>query len=205
MAIWALCSSSNCDYQLRLHDRVSGVSIPTPLCCPKCDAFLVTYCPACQFPILGTLKPNPLQRCGVCSCDVRRVFVRSNYPRWLTYDRLDSLNHPDWLAPAIKRTDGVSFYLSLAEMARRSYKDDSLKVLLAGFWYVQYDTPDRIDSVTVLLTRPPRFFAVLESQLRHTADLLAARLADGSLLSAEYEFDGEDLSKRQAQPAMALA
>ena len=107
------------------------------------------------------------------------------------------------MTPAIRRSDG-SFYLALAGLPRRSRKDDVASNLLAVFWYVQVSNPETIESFTVRLTRPPCFFAVVESQLRHAADMLAARLAGGSPLFGDYEFDGEHLVETQSL-AMSLA
>ncbi len=132
----------------------------------------------------------------MCNCDMRRAFGRSIYPRWLTRDQLAKLAPADWMTPAIKRSDG-SFYLALACMHRKQSNDDVASNLSAVFRYVRASTPETIESVTVCLTRQPRYFSVLESQLRHVADLLATRLRDGSLLLGGYEFDGEDFVQLQ--------
>lgn len=200
MSIWAMCSSRLCGYKLSLQDTVNGVSIPTPPCCPNCD--LMTYCPECGFPILASL--NPKDRCEVCNCDMRRAFARSNYPRWLTHDQMSRMT-PAQMTPAIRRSDG-SFYLVLADLPRRARKDDVSSNLLAEFWYVRDCAADTIESVIVHLTRPPRYFAVVESQLRHVADSLAASLSEGSpLLSNDYEFDGEQLTELCPTIMSALA
>lgn len=133
-----------------------------------------------------------------------RAVAQSICPRWLTHERLARLTPAHWMTPAIRRCD-ESFYLALADLPRLgSYKDAVVLSLSAEFCYVRASNPETIESVTVRLTRPPGYFAVLESQLRKIADLLASRLRDGSLLLDEYEFDGEDFVESQ-WPAMSLA
>lgn len=201
MSLWAICSSSLCVYRIQLQDAVKGTSVPTPSSCPTCDSFLITYCPQCGFPIIASETPK--ERCALCNCDMSRAFARSIYPRWLSHDQLTKLTPPNWLTPALRRSDG-SFYLALAGLPRRWRKDDVASNLLAVFWYVRVSSPETIESVTVRLTRAPRYFAVLESQLRRVADWLALRLAEESLLLGEYEFDGEHFARVQ-WPAMSLA
>lgn len=192
MSLLAICSSLICEFRLRLQDNEKGNSISTPPSCPRCGAFLMTYCPLCGFPILANQSLK--DRCTVCNCDMRRAFARSIYPRWLTHEQLTRLTPAHWMTPAIRRSDG-SFYLALARLHRRQPKDEVASDLSAVFCYVRVSAPETIESVTVRLTRQPRYFAVLENQLRHVAELIATRLRDGSLLWDQYEFDGEDLAE----------
>lgn len=200
MSLWVICSSRVCEFRLKLQNVETGNSIPTPPSCPRCNAFLMTYCPLCGFPILGCESTK--DRCSVCNCDMRQAFGRSIYPRWLTHDQLTKLTPANWLTPVIKRSDG-SFYLALACLHRGQPKDD-VASLSAVFWYVRASTPETIESVTVRLTRQPHYFAVLESQLRAVADFLATCLTDGSLLLGDYQFDGEHLAEIQ-WPALSCA
>lgn len=111
----------------------------------------------------------------------------------------------DWLTPAIRRTDGESFYLALADFPerRRLRTKNAPTCLLAVFHYVLQNNPDTIERTAVLLTQRLFFFATLENQLRRTANELAKRLSSGSALSEEYRFDGSRLSEMRL--AMELA
>jgi hypothetical protein len=196
MSLLAICSSMYCDFRLRLQDADRGVSIPTPSSCPRCDSFLLTYCPVCEFPL--TVNLNPECRCEVCQCDLRRAFAQSRSPRWITEARQTRMSPRDWMTPSIRRTDTKTFYLVLADLPerRRLRTKKAPACLSAIFHFVREDEADKIESVTVLLTRPPHFFAVLESQLRIAANELAVRLTNGLSLSGEYRFDGRHIWPR---------
>jgi hypothetical protein len=196
MSPLAICSSTHCSFRLRLQNSVNETTVLTPSRCPRCGESMMTFCPVCGFPL--TVNLHPEYRCEVCQSDLRRAFVRKSYPPWMTQARLDSMIPPDWITPYIRRTDGKSFYLVLANLPdqhRPRRNSASTDCSSCEFWYVREDTVDTIESVAVLLTQPPRFFAMLESQLRRTADLLADRLTSGSLLSSQYEFDGLHLTE----------
>jgi hypothetical protein len=68
----AICSSTNCSYEVELQDRVNGVSIPTPERCPECGSAVITFCRACGFPLLGPIAQERFT-CEVCGGDVRET------------------------------------------------------------------------------------------------------------------------------------
>jgi hypothetical protein len=117
-------------------------------------------------------------------------------------DRRTSITPLSWMAPFINRSDGSSFHLLLADMPIKyspGRKDIPSECLGAGFWYVHDKLAPSPATVSVLLTRPPQYFASLEHQLREIADLLAELLLVGRPLCPQYEFDGVQLCE------MALA
>lgn len=205
MSLLAICSSAYCDFRLRLQDPERGVSIPTPPSCPRCDSSLLTHCLVCGFPFNVNL--NSECRCEVCQCDLRREFAQRRYPRWITQVHQARMSPKDWMTPSIRRTDTKTFYLVLADLPerRRLCTTKAPACLSAIFHFVREDEADKIESVTVLLTHPLHFFAVLESQLRIAANELAVRLSNGLSLSGEYRFDGRHLVEmRQAMLAQVF-
>jgi ssDNA-binding Zn-finger/Zn-ribbon topoisomerase 1 len=68
---YALCSNSECDHSIELHD--SGRDMDTPIECPRCKSSMISLCPECGFLLMGTPGATV---CAVCRADIRRVFVK---------------------------------------------------------------------------------------------------------------------------------
>jgi hypothetical protein len=99
-----------------------------------------------------------------------------------------------WLTPHISRSDGSTFHLLLLDRPMKyPHERDGVapECLSVGFWYVHDTFAPTTRAVSVVLTRPPRFFSCLEDQLRTVADLLAQHLLAGRDLCLQCEFDGE--------------
>jgi hypothetical protein len=67
-----ICSRRKCDFVLPLDDRERGASTPTPRSGPVCDAEIISSCPDCAFPILGSVAERQIE-CRVCQ-DLQRTF-----------------------------------------------------------------------------------------------------------------------------------
>ncbi len=71
----ALCSRPACDFRIELQDRKTGMSISAPSICPKCEAPLISVCPACGF-LLIQIPAGKHPLCSVCRADIRSAFAR---------------------------------------------------------------------------------------------------------------------------------
>lgn len=69
-----ICSGLKCEFVLALQDRERGESTPTPRSCPVCSSEVITFCPECGFPILGSGEERQIT-CKVCRSDLRRTFA----------------------------------------------------------------------------------------------------------------------------------
>jgi len=70
---YALCSNSQCEYSIKLHDRPNGLSVETPLSCPRCKRPMISICPECGFLLMGTTGATV---CAVCRADIRQGFIK---------------------------------------------------------------------------------------------------------------------------------
>lgn len=72
MPFYALCSNYRCDYlddfQNCEHRKSAGEKLR--LLCPKCGAPIITVCPSCFFPLIGSFGEHN-RTCQMCSQDLR--------------------------------------------------------------------------------------------------------------------------------------
>lgn len=110
----ALCSNFNCDYNIKLHGRLNGLSRTTPQLCPRCKSSMLSRCPQCGFLLTG--RPGTTV-CGVCKADIRRVFTRLGVRpqvgalirRWqaLIGSKVDPIVHRNnYILVALRQTGG---------------------------------------------------------------------------------------------------
>jgi hypothetical protein len=74
MPTLAFCSRLQCDFVLPLCDRERGGCTPTRRSGPVCDAEVMSFCPDCGFPILGSVQERQIE-CRVCHSDLKRTFA----------------------------------------------------------------------------------------------------------------------------------
>ena len=76
----AICSSSTCDFSLKLQDMRAGTRTDTPERCPVCQSQMISVCPLCRF-LLLSIDRGKSPRCGLCGADLKQAFAeRSNRP-----------------------------------------------------------------------------------------------------------------------------